>query len=182
MRREISYTLKRSRRSKYMRLAVGHDGVLTVTIPFGVDWSVIERLIESKRQWILSKIKFFKSIDKDVVRVFLKGDYVKHKEEALGLAKDRVAHFNAVYRHSFNKISIRNQKTRWGSCSKKGNLSFNYKILFLPQAERDYIIVHEICHLSEFNHSPEFWSLVEKTVPNYRDIKKTLRRQEFYLK
>ena len=76
----------------------------------------------------------------------------------------------------FNKINIKNQKTRWGSCSKKGNLNFNYKIALLPQHLADYIIVHELCHLGEFNHSRSFWNLVAKVFPEYLGIRNELRR------
>ena len=73
--------------------------------------------------------------------------YLKHKNQALELVIARVNFFNNIYKFNFNKINIRNQKTRWGSCSTRGNLNFNYKILFLSEKARDYIIVHEICHL-----------------------------------
>ena len=67
-------------------------------------------------------------------------------------------------------------KTRWGSCSKKGTLNFNYKIALLSPELRDYIIVHELCHLGEFNHSSKFWLLVEKTVPNYKTLRKQIKQ------
>jgi predicted metal-dependent hydrolase len=101
--------------------------------------------------------------------------YIKHKETARELATRKVSYFNEFYKHRYNKIHIRNQKTRWGSCSKQGNLNFNYKILFLPEKASDYIIVHELCHLKEFNHSPKFWNLVAKKFPDYREIKRALR-------
>jgi hypothetical protein len=65
---------------------------------------------------------------------------------------------------------------RWGSCSKKGNLNFNYKIALLPQRHSDYVIVHELCHLREFNHSKKFWDLVEQAVPNHRALRTELKR------
>lgn len=104
--------------------------------------------------------------------------YFKHKDQALRLVKERVAYYNKIYKFSFSKISIRNQKTRWGSCSKKKNLSLNYKLLFLPKTFQDYIIVHEICHLKEFNHSRLFWFLVQKTLPDYLEIKKGLKKHK----
>jgi len=98
-----------------------------------------------------------------------------YKLRALEIARQRIAYFNAFYQFPVNKITVRNQKTRWGSCSKKGNLNFNYKIALLPQSLSDYIIVHELCHLKEFNHSKNFWNLVAKTIPNYKHIKKQFR-------
>ncbi len=109
-------------------------------------------------------------------------EYSKYKNKALEISKNRIAHFNNLYKFKVNRITIKNQKTRWGSCSKKGNLNFNYKIAILPQYLSDYIIVHELCHLGEFNHSKNFWSLVAKTIPNYKKIKKQFKTIHLYNK
>ncbi len=103
-------------------------------------------------------------------------EYAEHKNKAREIALSRLAYFNSYYHFPIKRVAIRNQKTRWGSCSKKGNLNFNYKIATLPPALSDYIIVHELCHLGEFNHSPAFWKLVEKTIPNYKKIKKEFKK------
>jgi len=108
---------------------------------------------------------------------YTRWDYKKYKEHARALAHARVAHFNSFYNFTVGRISIRNTRTRWGSCSKKGNLNFNYKILFLPQHMTDYIIVHELCHLKEFNHSQNFWDLVAKIVPEHKAVRRELRKQ-----
>ena len=104
-----------------------------------------------------------------------KAHYLSHKELALEIAKTRIAYFNQFYGFKVNKIFIKNQKTRWGSCSKKGNLNFNYRIATLPEAMQDYIIIHELCHLGEFNHSKNFWKLVAKTIPDYKNIKRQFK-------
>ncbi len=105
--------------------------------------------------------------------------YEMHRESARRLVHERIRHFMHHYgtRHSIvvGKVTIRNQKSRWGSCSKKGNLNFNYKLVFLPPEIRDYVIVHEICHIKEFNHGRGFWDLVAETVPDYRELRKRLR-------
>ena len=102
--------------------------------------------------------------------------YLKYKEFARRLVNERIEYFNSVYGFKVGRVAIRNQKTRWGSCSKRGNLNFNYKIVLLPSHLADYIIVHEICHLGEFNHSKRFWSLVAKTVPDYLKVRKELKK------
>ena len=102
-------------------------------------------------------------------------NYLKHKEEARTLISERLGYYSEIYGFKFNRVSIRNQRTRWGSCSTKGNLNFNYRILMLPQHLADYIIIHELCHLKELNHSPRFWNLVAQTIPNYLEVKKELR-------
>jgi predicted metal-dependent hydrolase len=94
--------------------------------------------------------------------------YKKYKEQARMLVHARLEYFNSFYNFSYNKVFIKNTKTRWGSCSSKGNLNFSYKIIFLDPAVQDYLIVHELCHLKELNHGSAFWSLVEQQIPEYK--------------
>lgn len=180
--KKLSYTLRRSKRAKRMRLAVYCDGSVVVTTPLGIQPSIIEKFFTDKKQWVTDKVNFFKSIDSKSIRTFSERDYLKHKDEALALVFERVKFFGKPHGFLFNQIYIKNQKTRWGSCSKRKNLSFNYKIVFLPKEHRDYIIVHELCHLKEFNHSHKFWSLVGKILPDYLEIKKELRNHELFYK
>jgi predicted metal-dependent hydrolase len=102
--------------------------------------------------------------------------YRKYKEQARMLVHARLEHFNAYYNFPYKKVFIKNTKSRWGSCSSAGNLNFSYKILFLKPAEQDYLIVHELCHLKEFNHSPRFWSLVAVQCPSYKTHHLTLKK------
>ena len=102
-------------------------------------------------------------------------NYIKYKKDAAILVKERLGYFNTFYNYKLGRVAIRNQKTRWGSCSKKGNLNFNYKIVLITPKQADYIIVHELCHLKEFNHSQRFWDLVAKAVPDYKEIRSSLR-------
>lgn len=182
MEKKISYKLKRSNRAKRMRIAVYCDGSVVLTSPFDVPQSIIEKFLADKKQWIWNKIHFFKSVDSKAIRTFSYKDYLENKDKARTIVLERVRFYNKVYGFSFNKIFIKNQKTRWGSCSCRQNLNLNYKIVFLPQKHQDYIIVHEMCHLKEFNHSRRFWALVEKALPNYLDIKKELRNHELFYK
>ena len=77
--------------------------------------------------------------------------------------------------HPSGRVAIREQKTRWGSCSGKGNLNFNWKLIMAPPQALDYVVIHELCHLVEFNHSPRFWALVERQMPEYKAWKKWLQ-------
>jgi hypothetical protein len=171
--KEVEYTLRMSRRAKRMHLAIYCTGEFVVTAPYGIGENTISRFIVSKARWILDKISYFKSISGTVFVKGTKKDYKEHKERALALAHERVEYFNRAYGFSYNKISIKNQKTRWGSCSRKGNLNFNYKIIHLSPHLADYLIVHELCHIKEFNHSAKFWDLVAREIPDYK-----LRRAE----
>lgn len=174
--KEILYTIRKSKRARRMRLAVYCDGAIVVTTPFGLKESIAEKFVREKSQWLLSKLSFFKQFEGKSNARYSHEDYLKHKEEAYNLVESRIDHFSKAYEFKYNKINIKNQKTRWGSCSKKGNLNFNYEIALLPPLISDYLIVHELCHLKEFNHSKRFWELVEKTIPNYRRIRSELKK------
>ena len=104
--------------------------------------------------------------------------YVANKEAARQLTHERLLHFNQHYNLAWNRVAIRNQRRCWGSCSAKGNLNFSYKLLLLPPHLCDYIIVHELCHLKELNHGPQFWKLVAETVPDYKLRIKELKQIE----
>lgn len=104
-----------------------------------------------------------------------------HKETARTLVHDRLAHWNQLYAYSYNRVAIRNQRTRWGSCSSRKNLNFNYRIALLPADLVDYVVVHELCHLKEFNHSKSFWSLVATAMPDYIARKKKLKAMNIML-
>lgn len=172
---KINYTIRKSKRAKNIRLAVYRDGSVAVTLPHGVRNSLAEKYVEEKRDWLLKKIKFFKQFNEDALPKLDKEDYRYHKESAYRLALERVEYFNKAYGLKYNKIFIKDQKTIWGSCSAKGNLNLNYKIVFLPERLRDYIIVHELCHLKEMNHSKKYWELVAKTIPDHKEIRKRLK-------
>ena len=101
--------------------------------------------------------------------------YLKHKEAARALVHDRLVHHNEHYGLAWNRVAIRNQRRSWGSCTSLRNLNFSYRILFLPQHLQDYIIVHELCHLVELNHGPNFWALVAERVPEHQQCRRDLR-------
>lgn len=104
--------------------------------------------------------------------------YLEHKEEARAQIRRRLEYWNQFYGFSYNRVSIRNTKTCWGSCTSLGNLNFSYKLLFLPAHLQDYIIVHELCHLAELNHGPRFWELVSRQVPDHSAHRHELRQIE----
>ncbi len=105
--------------------------------------------------------------------------YQTHKEQARALVKSRLDHFNAFYGFDYGRVAIKNLRSRWGSCSQKRNLNFNYKILFLPTELQDYVVVHELCHLAEFNHSPKFWAQMERILPDAKQRRRELRTVRF---
>ena len=134
------------------------------------------KILVKNKNGILSFI-FGKPKRSVVKRTRLKKSIVMpvEREAARALVHARLEHFNQHYNFSYNKVAIRNQKTRWGSCSNKGNLNFSVRILMLAPEAQDYLVVHELCHLKEFNHSQAFWDLVAQQVPEYKRIRQILR-------
>lgn len=174
--KEIQYTLRVSTRARQMRLSIYPGAGLVVTIPERVPLAQAHRFITQKSHWILDKLGKQKIPPSYLLPLSSTRDYRKYKDAALHLAERRITHFNQVYGFRMGRISIRNQKSRWGSCSQRGNINFNYKIALLPPHLADYIIVHELCHRGQMNHSEKFWDLVEQTIPNSKALRAELRR------
>lgn len=151
------------------------DGSVVVTTPRWIGKRLVEKFVVGKTQWILEKLQHMSTRPKKMLDTRSAKEYAQNKKKALAVVERRLKYFNEIYNYSYKSISIRNQKTRWGSCSRQGTLSFNYKIVFLPEHLADYVIVHELCHLKEMNHSKKFWDLMAKTMPNHRARRRELR-------
>lgn len=171
------YTLKHSARARRMRITVRCDASVLVTVPHFFPQHKVESFLADKAGWILKKIAYFKKLGPvlNVGRSGGVGEYRKLKPQARTLVKEKITQINQLYNFSFNRISIKNHKSRWGSCSKKGNLNFNYKIVHLPAELAEYVVVHELCHLQELNHSSRFWDLVAKAVPDHKARRRQLK-------
>lgn len=171
----ISYQLKTSHRAKNMRLCIYADGSFVVTKPRRISNRFIEKFILEKSAWILDRIRSISPNKLAMSPAEGRKLYLHHKENARVFIEKKVKYFSNFYNLDFNRVAIRNQKTCWGSCSKRKNLNFNYKILFLPEHLADYVIAHEICHLREMNHSRNFWNLLAKSIPDYYKLRKELK-------
>ncbi len=99
----------------------------------------------------------------------------RYRSAARECFTQRVTYYHQVTGGIYHKITIRDQKSRWGSCSSRGTLSFNYRLIFAPSKVLDYVVVHELCHLTHMNHSSDFWHMVERIMPDYRVHKKWLK-------
>ena len=172
---KIPYTFRKSRRGKYMRLTIKTDASLVVSLPWRLSEETAMKFVLQKADWILKKVNYFRN-NKSTLPPAVRKDYLQYKKLAREIVEKKLAYFNEFYNFKISRISIRNQKTRWGSCSKMGNLNFSYRIIYLPEKLCDYIIVHELCHIGEFNHSKKFWDLVQKTVSEHKKIRKEIRK------
>ncbi|MFC1733456.1 M48 family metallopeptidase [candidate division KSB1 bacterium] len=104
-----------------------------------------------------------------------------YKKKAEEVIHDRLQFFNEHYGFKYNRVTLRNQKSRWGSCSYRKNLNFNWRLIMAPIEVIDYVVVHELCHLKEMNHSARYWKLVSETTPNYKETRKWLRDNHYLL-
>jgi predicted metal-dependent hydrolase len=172
---EINYELRWNKRAKRLRISVYPDLSIIVTMPCQANETIAENFIREKSAWLLDKIFKFRKNGIVLTVKSTKADYLKNKTAAEKFIEERVLKLNGLYGFRYKRITVKNQKTRWGSCSRKGNLNFNFRLLFLPLQVADYVIVHELCHLREFNHSNRFWKLVEKAVPDYLAVRRELR-------
>lgn len=170
---EINYELKPSRKARSLRLEIGASGLL-VTKPWFISSAFMERFIARQETWILKNLAKHKNAE--VLPKIAKDDLVVLKKRAAKLLITRLEFFNKVYNLKYKSISVRDQKTRWGSCSRQGALNFNYRLALLPESLLDYVAVHELCHLKEMNHSVRFWDLVALAIPDHKEKRKELEK------
>ncbi|MDP2837795.1 MAG: M48 family metallopeptidase [Candidatus Moranbacteria bacterium] len=166
---------RRTRRSRRIRIAVRYDGQVVLSVPSIFSLKRARAFLETKLAWVREMQQHQLARPRTLLAQGSSEEYRATKKQARQCIVERVEHFQKVYKVTYRQLSIRNQKTRFGSCSAKGALSFNYRLMFLPAHLRDYVVVHELCHLRELNHSRRFWSLVAQTMPEYRKLKQELQ-------
>lgn len=175
---------------KTLAIQINPDLSVTVRAPIYASQREIERILKEKEGWIQKHIEKIREQEAKRKEMYgEKGEYGKsaereylsneeiHKlaEKALEYIPKRVSYFAKQIGVTYGKITIRNQKTRWGSCSSKGNLNFNCLLMLTPPEVIDYVVVHELCHRKEMNHSGAFWAEVEKVLPDYKEQVKWLK-------
>ena len=166
---------------KTLGLEVGRDGHVTLRSPRKMADKTLQTFAQQKEGWIIEKYLMMEGKRKTEDKRDLP-DYVKHpemekyyREQARKKLKERTEYFAGKMGVSYERISIRAAKTRWGSCSGKGNLNFHWKLILMPPQVLDYVVVHELAHRKEMNHSPAFWAEVERILPDYREQRKWLK-------
>ena len=169
--------IKSSRRT--MSMEVRPDGSILVRAPFRASAEEIGNFVCSHKSWV----------EKQRIRMRKRADEIRLAEQnplspedirlladqALRELPPRIAAYAGQMGVTYGRVTIRNQKTRWGSCSSKGNLNFNCLLMLTPREVQDYVIVHELSHRKEMNHSPKFWAVVEEVLPDYKKRRNWLR-------
>lgn len=176
---DLPYTLIRSSR-KSCSISVSNDAQITLRVPLYTTDKEIQHLLIEKRLWIITRyLEALKHQQErpvsdltDAQRVALERRYIDAAKEYF---PKRVSYYQQYTGGTYHRISIRDQKTRWGSCSSKGTLSFNWRLMLAPPVILDYVVVHELCHLTYMDHSAAFWKKVEAVCPDYRAARKWLK-------
>ena len=176
----IEYEVIRSAR-KTIAVQVNIDKSVLVRAPKRCSKAAIEDFVEEHKEWIIRKKKEMerRAAEREEKRKNMprwsEEDYRSCRLEAEKALGERTAFFAKVMGIDYGRITVRNQKTRWGSCSAKGTLSFNWRLMLAPPAILDYVVVHELCHLTHMNHSAAFWQAVEAVYPDYRSARRWLK-------
>lgn len=168
---------------KSLAIEIKKDLSVIVRAPIFVSNRDIQKFIEDKSLWIektIEKVKMSNEQEKSMPK-FTAEEIHNLADKALKIIPKRVEYYAKIMSVSYGRITIRNQVSRWGSCSQKGNLNFNCLLVLCPVDVLDYVIVHELCHLKEMNHSKNFWSLLEHFYPEYEQSKKWLKEHGYEL-
>lgn len=175
--REFLITVKRSSR-KTLGLEIKENGQIFARIPARLSDRNLKSFIEQQREWIIKKsalVEWEREHRQTTNATPVQNLTSDEIEDISRKIVERVRFYQMKMGVTVGKITIRNQKTRWGSCSAKGNLNFNYQIYYLPDELLDYVVVHELAHRRHMNHSEEFWKEVGKYFPMYQQCRKKLR-------
>lgn len=177
----IDYTIVRSKR-RSIGFEVRPGGKITVRIPMRASVNTVKEIIEDKKDWLYEMyLKQKDKIDTDSLREAERNDpktaYLekKYRQAAKRYIYERVEYYIDMIGGHYSSIRIGDQKTRWGSCSNNGTLSFSWRLMLAPPRVLDYVVIHEICHLTYMDHSKNFWDLVSVYDPDYKEHRKWLK-------
>ena len=168
--------IMRSRR-KTMGIQISSPDEVIVRAPLHMPDREIRRLLEEQRGWIESHLeKAARQAEENKAQPALTAQEIQTLvNAAMAAIPLRVRYFADQIGVRYKRITIRNQRTRWGSCSTKGNLNFNCLLMLCPKEIIDYVVVHELCHRKEMNHSARFCDLVASVLPDYKASRKWLK-------
>jgi len=167
---------ERSKKARHINISVKPFKGVRVAIPYGVSYDKAKQVAKSKKSWIQKHLDKMKQVEKEH-EVLSKNLTEIDRSEARKKLVSRLNELSEQHGFSYNKVFMRNQKTRWGSCSAKNNISLNMKLVRLPDEMIDYVLLHELVHTRIKNHTNEFWTELNRVVG---DAKKMDRRLNEY--
>lgn len=169
--------IKSNRRS--VGISIKPGGEIIIRAPRLMPNHIVMSFVQEKSSWIIkthekqSKIQPAPSMEEKSHQTLALEK--RYRDAAKDYIPKRVEYYHQFTGGHYDKITIRDQKTRWGSCSSNGTLSFSFRLMLAPPRVLDYVVVHELCHLTHMNHSKEFWNMVENILPDYKEHKKWLK-------
>jgi len=173
----VHFVTRRSLRAKHLRLRILPTGEPEVVLPRGGTQAQAAAMVRAHTVWITrqqQRIAARRAANPELL-ADSREHFLQHKTAAEQELLPRLARWAAQLKLHPQRATIKRLRSRWGSCSARGNISLSYKLLFLSPAVRDYVIVHELCHLRELNHSARFWALVAAVLPEWRELRQELR-------
>ncbi len=172
------YTVLRSRR-RTLAVQITPEGQVLVRAPLGLSEKDIRRFLTEKEDWLRTHLQAVAAHKEQAARegALSYEDLCRLAEAAVPDLRRRANAFAREMGVTFGRITVRNQRTRWGSCSSDGNLNFNCLLMLAPEEVRDYVVVHELCHRRHMDHSAAFWAEVEAVLPDYRESRAWLKTQ-----
>jgi predicted metal-dependent hydrolase len=173
---DFPYKIRKSRLAKNLRLEISRADGVTLVVPARVPLFLAKSFLTSKAGWVKSRLAEQSLKKSQIFPNLSPQEELLARKNARRLIGERVHFFATILNLQYKIVAIRDQKTRWGSCSRDQNLNFNFRLIFINPELLDYVVVHELCHLKELNHSPRFWSLVEQVLPDYRRRRLELKR------
>jgi predicted metal-dependent hydrolase len=171
----LRYQVRRSRATRHIRLLLYADGRCVVTGPKRLTLAQAALIARENSQRITDWLAGFPSA-RQPVPVKKTHSWRVDVPAARALVQQKLTHWNQFYQAAYGQVRIKHTTSRWGSCSARKNLNFHVGIVHLPEPLQDYLIVHELCHVLELNHSPRFWALVGQTIPDFVMKRRALRR------
>ena len=168
----MKYTIVYAKR-KNVTLAIV-DGALLVKAPYGTSESVIESLVSKHIRWVETHIRA-QARKKEMISSLSDSDIKKLKKEARVYFAEKTEHFARIMDIKYGRITITSAMKRFGSCNSLGNICYSYRLMLYPEAAREYVIVHELAHILEMNHSKRFYEIVERVLPDYKRRKRLLK-------
>lgn len=165
---------------KTISVEVSPAAEVIVRAPMRMTQKEIKLFVERHLEWIETHKKRMEQrlSESDGAEKLSDAELQKLYQRARIVIAERVKHFAPMVGVTYGRITIRNQKTRWGSCSSKGNLNFNVALMLVPPEVMDYVVVHELAHRKEMNHSARFWAEVEKVCPEYKKHRAWLKKEQ----
>ena len=172
---QITYSKRKS-----IGIRISDEGTVKVRAPYFTSRTWIEKLLWEKRDWIETTLLKIEAKKEHHIPEFSQAEIKEYRKEARKLLLQKAEYFGRLMEVSHGRITIKDQRTCWGSCSARGNLNFNWRLILMPEEILDYVVVHELAHLKQLNHSPKFWSIVGEILPDYKVRRKWLKENGGY--